>query len=134
MMNARGRKLLPARRTLAWLTSLPCCRRRRGAAEVHGLALLFAFAGQRLDVVRPGRLSDIRGIATNPLTNETWIRTLWAEVELTTLFLNSKCTSPARPVCPASARRVVAAVCPSMSEPWILRHSGVVLDTEGKAP
>jgi hypothetical protein len=74
------------------------------------------------------------GHCHNALTKQAWIRTLMTEVELTTVFLNSQCTSPARPVYPASARRLAAAVCASMSESWILRHSGVVLDTEGNAP
>jgi hypothetical protein len=68
------------------------------------------------------------------LTKPAGVRTLVAEVELTILFLNSQCTSPARPVYPVNARRFVAAVCSSMSGSWILSHSGVVLDTEGSAP
>jgi hypothetical protein len=71
---------------------------------------------------------------TNPLTNQRCVRTLSVEVELTTVFLNSQCTSLARPFYLASARRVATSVYGSMRESWVLRHSGGVLDTEDEAP
>lgn len=70
----------------------------------------------------------------NPLTNQPWIRTLVAEAELTTVFFNPPCTSPARPLCLAGGRRVATGLYRSMSESWMLRHSGGALDMEGEAP
>ena len=71
----------------------------------------------------------------SPLTTRVPRRRLFAEVEVTIRFFNSRCSSLAWPSCLAGTQRVAASVSKSVTQPWMNRHRGALdSEEEGEAP